>query len=243
MESVLTQLTESTNRQAWEFVQPGKWLWCFVYDNLNFSFQKISQQLPKTTDQINATTSAIITLPTYFPTTTFQDAVACWSGRMGLRASERCLSTSLFQPQNRRDSFMKPFAILFSCSFLITCMVLAGDHIGSGLSKYKLLPRKPLSGKWMMLEWRPNSIHFMYWTRRKHLSRGPSRFFSIWFMVSWDSQQVWHLWHSASLLETGWQSRTSVSWSISRWPNPRLRAEWIRSNEFVITFHSSHLNK
>ena len=56
------------------FVKSGKRLWCLVYDNINFTLRKASQRLHNATEQINATTSAVIALPAYFSTAVFEGA-------------------------------------------------------------------------------------------------------------------------------------------------------------------------
>ena len=70
----LVQLTESSERRARSFVQLGTLLWFIVYDNINFTFRKFSQRLHNVTEQINATTSAVIALPACFSTTAFKNA-------------------------------------------------------------------------------------------------------------------------------------------------------------------------
>lgn len=74
VESALSQLTNSSQRRARDFVKSGKRLWCLVYDNINFTFRKASQRLHNTTEQINATTSAVIALPACFTATLFEGA-------------------------------------------------------------------------------------------------------------------------------------------------------------------------
>lgn len=49
-------------------------MWCLVYDNINFTFRKASQRLHNATEQINATTSAVVALPTCLATTAFKNA-------------------------------------------------------------------------------------------------------------------------------------------------------------------------
>ena len=74
MESTLFQLTKSAKARAREFVKSRRQIWCIVYDNINFTFWKASQRLHNMTEQINATTSAVIALPACFSTPTFVDA-------------------------------------------------------------------------------------------------------------------------------------------------------------------------
>ena len=74
VESALVQLTESAEERARNFVQSGNQLWCLVYDNINLTFRKASQRLHNVTEQINATTSAVIALPTCLATAAFKKA-------------------------------------------------------------------------------------------------------------------------------------------------------------------------
>ena len=55
-------------------MQAGEQLWYLVYNNINFTFRKASQRLHNTTEQVNATTSAVIALPRCFATAAFKKA-------------------------------------------------------------------------------------------------------------------------------------------------------------------------
>ena len=70
----MVQLTESSEERARNLVQLGILLWFIVYDNINFTFRKASQRLHNVTEQINATTSAVIALPASFATAAFKNA-------------------------------------------------------------------------------------------------------------------------------------------------------------------------
>lgn len=74
VESTLVQLTASSTVRAREFVGSGKRLWCLVCDNINFTLRKASQRLHNMTEQINATTSVVVTLPACFSTPAFESA-------------------------------------------------------------------------------------------------------------------------------------------------------------------------
>lgn len=84
VESTLIQLTESSERRARNFLQTGERLWCLVYDNINFTFRKASQRLHNATEQINATTSAIVALPASFATTVYKNACSLLERKQGV---------------------------------------------------------------------------------------------------------------------------------------------------------------
>ena len=80
MQISLRNLSEDAKLRAQSFVKKSKRLWGVVYDNINFTLRKTSQRLDSTTQQINATTLAVFSLPAKFT----RDAYA-----MALSISER----------------------------------------------------------------------------------------------------------------------------------------------------------
>ena len=80
MQLSLRNLSEDAKLRAQSFVKKSKRLWGVVYDNINFTLRKTSQRLDSTTQQINATTLAVFSLPAKFT----RDAYA-----MALSISER----------------------------------------------------------------------------------------------------------------------------------------------------------
>lgn len=62
----LRNLSEDAKLRAQSFVKKSNRCWGVVYDNINFTLRKSSQRLDSTTQQINATTSAVFSLPTKF---------------------------------------------------------------------------------------------------------------------------------------------------------------------------------
>ena len=107
VESALVQLTKSSKARARKFVESGRRLWCLVYDNINFTLRKASQRLHSATEQINATTSAVIALPAYFSAPTFDSACKIsdrWSGgRQGMALNR--LSPTLEEQQQLHSAF------------------------------------------------------------------------------------------------------------------------------------------
>ena len=73
-DTAFAHLSKSATERAVDFVQHRKQLWCLVYDNINLTLRKASQRLHNLTEQINATTSAVIALPACFYTETFRNA-------------------------------------------------------------------------------------------------------------------------------------------------------------------------
>ena len=66
MQLSLRNLSEDAKLRAQSFVKKSKRLWGVVYDNINFTLQKTSHRLDSTTQQINATTLAVFSLPAKF---------------------------------------------------------------------------------------------------------------------------------------------------------------------------------
>ncbi|EPS92433.1 hypothetical protein FOMPIDRAFT_1079389, partial [Fomitopsis schrenkii] len=72
----LLSLSESSKKHANAFVRTASRLWAVVYDNINFTLRKASQRLDSTTEQLNATTSAIISLPSTFTRAAYATALS-----------------------------------------------------------------------------------------------------------------------------------------------------------------------
>lgn len=62
----LESLSFSTQEHAKNFIQTAVQLWGLVYDNINFTLRKALQRLDSTTQQLNATTSAVFSLLSKF---------------------------------------------------------------------------------------------------------------------------------------------------------------------------------
>ena len=152
VESALSQLTESSKQRARDFVGSGERLWCLVYDNINFTFRKASQRLHNATEQINATTSAVIALPACFATTAFEGACRVSNQTQRQQSSGRRKMTlhelvpTLEQQSQLRSAFRHAV-----CSLLLDNLPgLKGDEnrirqIKSKVAAAKLVVR-PLEG-------------------------------------------------------------------------------------------------
>ncbi|KAF8995223.1 hypothetical protein BDQ17DRAFT_1430483 [Cyathus striatus] len=66
VQSSLSHLSNDAKKRAQEFACSPTRLWGVVYDNINFTLRKASQCLDSNTQQINATTSALFSLPLRF---------------------------------------------------------------------------------------------------------------------------------------------------------------------------------
>lgn len=91
-------------------------MWCLVYDNINLTLRKASQRLHNMTEQINATTSAVIALPTYFSTPPFKSACDVsnqnrWSGDRQRMTINKILPT-LEQQGQIRSAFRNAVRLL-----------------------------------------------------------------------------------------------------------------------------------
>ena len=101
----MVQLTDSSEERARNFVQSGKQLWCLVYDNINFTFRKASQRLHNATEQINATTSAVVALPICLATTTFKNACSVLDWNKKCSRQEMNLSDLVPTPDQQRQLY------------------------------------------------------------------------------------------------------------------------------------------
>jgi len=66
VQTSLRNLSEDAKLRAQSFVKKTNRCWAVVYDNINFTLRKTSQRLDSATQQINATTSAVFSLPKNF---------------------------------------------------------------------------------------------------------------------------------------------------------------------------------
>ena len=72
----LRSLTEHATQQARSFVTTSERLWGTVYDNINLTLRKASQRLDSMTQQINATTLAVFSLPKRFTSSKYDPALS-----------------------------------------------------------------------------------------------------------------------------------------------------------------------
>ena len=63
VQTALCTLSEDAKSQAWLFATTSGRLWGVVYDNINFTLRAASQRLDSATQQLNATTLAVFSLP------------------------------------------------------------------------------------------------------------------------------------------------------------------------------------
>jgi hypothetical protein len=76
VQCALRNLSEDAKLQAQNFVLKSNRLWGVVYDNINFTLRKASQRLDSATQQINATTLAVFSLPKNFTRTAYAAALS-----------------------------------------------------------------------------------------------------------------------------------------------------------------------
>lgn len=72
MQRCLVSLSQNAEERANVFIRTAGRLWGLVYDNINFTLRKASQRLDSTTEQLNATTSAVFSLPTKFASAAYE---------------------------------------------------------------------------------------------------------------------------------------------------------------------------
>ncbi|KAF8869864.1 hypothetical protein CPB84DRAFT_1818522 [Gymnopilus junonius] len=76
VQTSLKTLSEDAKLQAQSNVKKTKGLWGVVYDNINFTLCKASQRLDSATQQINATTLAVFSLPKKFTRKAYAKALS-----------------------------------------------------------------------------------------------------------------------------------------------------------------------
>lgn len=72
----LRSLTRHATHRARHFATKSGRLWGIVYDNINFTLRKASQRLDSTTEQLNATTLALFSLPKRFAMEAYDSALS-----------------------------------------------------------------------------------------------------------------------------------------------------------------------
>ncbi|KAH6908480.1 hypothetical protein BKA70DRAFT_1103795, partial [Coprinopsis sp. MPI-PUGE-AT-0042] len=97
VQRALQVLSKDAKRRAREFISNDDRLWGVVYDNINFTLRKASQRLDSTTQQINATTLAIFSLPVKFTRAAYGAALSVFD-RNKKRGDRSNLSISSLQP-------------------------------------------------------------------------------------------------------------------------------------------------
>lgn len=140
VESTLTQLTKSSEARARRFIKHAKRLWFIVYDNINFTFRKASQQLHNATEQVNATTSAVVALPACFRTSKFEDS--CKNPR---RANREDLTLNQFTPTPKEQCQLRTAFRHAVCSLLLDNLrgLTTGDARSTDIKK-KVAAEKPV---------------------------------------------------------------------------------------------------
>jgi hypothetical protein len=93
----LRNLSKDAKLRAQSFVKNSKRLWGVVYDNINFTLHKSSQPLDSATQQINATTLAVFSLPAKFTRHAYAMALSI-SERNKLAGLRKRLSIDSLRP-------------------------------------------------------------------------------------------------------------------------------------------------
>ena len=102
MQLSLQNLSEDAKLRAQSFVKKSKQLWGVVYDNINFTLRKNSQRLDPTTQQINATTLAVFSLPAKFTRDAYAMALSI-SERNKWAGFRQLLDIDLLQPNKEKN--------------------------------------------------------------------------------------------------------------------------------------------
>jgi hypothetical protein len=144
VESALVQLTKSSKARARNFVKHGKRLWCLVYDNINFTLRKASQRLQNTTEQVNATTSAVVALPACFSTPSFKDACNVPQQSHQSRNRQEMTLDKLIPTPEQQGQLRTAFRHAVHSLLLENLGGLAAGDVRTTNIKKKVLAKKPI---------------------------------------------------------------------------------------------------
>lgn len=97
----LRNLSEDAKLRAQAFVKKSNCCWGVVYDNINFTLRKTSQRLDSATQQINATTSAVFSLPINFSRKAYATALSI-AERNKLAGLRRLFKIDSLRPSKER---------------------------------------------------------------------------------------------------------------------------------------------
>ncbi|TBU40577.1 hypothetical protein BD309DRAFT_1046122 [Dichomitus squalens] len=97
----LGSMSESAKRFARTFVSQGEHLFGIIYDNINYTLRKASQQLDNLTEQLNATTSAVFAFPAKFTRAAYAAALSVAERNRRAGHSSPSISTKAQKPRLR----------------------------------------------------------------------------------------------------------------------------------------------
>ncbi|KAI0739876.1 hypothetical protein C8Q80DRAFT_1274908 [Daedaleopsis nitida] len=126
----LATLSERIRQQAREYIEHSGRLTFVVYDNINFTLRKYSQRIDSMTEQLNATTLALVALPARFTHAAYAAALSITEKRKlaGLR-SKLTLSDLELTP-------LKQSQMQSAFEYHIGCILL--DHLPTFAEQSKL---------------------------------------------------------------------------------------------------------
>ncbi|KAF5378547.1 hypothetical protein D9615_007075 [Tricholomella constricta] len=102
VQSTLTTLSEDATLQARNFVTSSGRLWSVVYDNINFTLRTASQRIDSATQQLNATTLAVFSLPASFTRDAYASALSILERRK-LAGARRKLTLEALLPTEAKQ--------------------------------------------------------------------------------------------------------------------------------------------
>lgn len=109
MQLALRNLSEDAKIRAQTFVTKSNRLWGIVYDNINFTLRKASQRLDSATQQINATTLAVFSLPKKFTRVAYGAALSIFERRKGSGLRRLLTPESLFPDDSKNSQVISAF--------------------------------------------------------------------------------------------------------------------------------------
>jgi len=109
VQTSLRTLSQNAKGQAQTFVKKSNRLWGVVYDNINFTLRKTSQRLDSTTQQINATTLAVFSLPRKFTRAAYAAALSIAERRKRAGLRQRLTVESLLPDADKHAHVTSTF--------------------------------------------------------------------------------------------------------------------------------------
>lgn len=95
MQRSLEALSTDTQSRARKFINESSRIWSIVYDNINFTLRHASQRIDAGTQQLNATTSALIAFPAAFTREAYSAALSLLGRRQPSDKRSKMTAASL----------------------------------------------------------------------------------------------------------------------------------------------------
>lgn len=141
MENCLKTLSESAKERARKFVLSSTRLFGTVYDNINFTLRKASQRLDSATEQLNATTSALFSLPSRLTRAAYSAALSVADRNRRSFLRDKLTLDSLKPSPEKQAQLKKAFA------YHVRMILIVHATPSLSVSRRKKLKKKARSTK------------------------------------------------------------------------------------------------